>query len=269
MIVEGMPDAEYHARPELSSTGARVLLDSPARFRFWQDNPQPPKAAFDVGSAAHSLILGVGDGTVIYPDEHLTPSGAVSTKAATVAWAEEQRKNGLIPIGRADGERVQAMAEAVLAHGPARAILERLAGREVSLFQEVEGVPVRARFDLLGDGEAADLKTTGRGAGPGEFNRHIANFGYYIQRRWYDDAYEAETGRRLADFPLIVVESTPPHLVAVYDLDVMYEDAAEKKCRDARRIYRECTESGVWPGYGRSTLTAPSWVVYEDEEEAF
>jgi len=264
-IYSDMPEATYHARPELSSTGARRLLDSPARYRYWEDHPQPPKTAFDLGSAAHTKILGVGANIIEYPAEHLTASGNVSTSKATVAWEQEQRAAGLIPITSKDARRVDRMAEAVLAEPEARVILERITGREVTIIQEIDGVPVRARFDIFGDGEAADLKT-GRDASP-RFNKSVAAFGYHLQRRWYDDAYYAETGERLRDFPLIVVESAAPHAVGVYDLDFSYHDKAGEKCAQARDIYRKCTETGEWPWYGRRTLTAPVWVLVEDEEE--
>lgn len=260
-----MSESAYHSRKELSSTGARRILDSPARYRYFEDNPQPHKAVFDLGTAAHTKILGVGANVIEYPAEHLTASGNVSTSKATVAWEQEQRASGLIPITAADARRADRMAEAVLAEPEARVILERITGREVTIIQEVDGVPVRARFDALGDGEAADLKT-GRDASP-RFNKSVASFGYFIQRRWYDDAYHAETGERLRSFPLIVVESAAPHLVGVYDLDFMYEQTAAEKCAEARRIWQACTVSGVWPAYGRRTLTAPPWVVIEDDEE--
>lgn len=266
MIIHDMPDIEYHTRRELSSTGARRLLDSPARFRYWADRSQPPRQVFDLGHAAHAKILGTGVNIIEYPPEHLTPSGNVSTKAATVEWEAEQRAAGLTPITQHDARRVDAMAEAVLRDPDARQVLERVTGREVTIIQEVDGVPVRARFDLYGDGEAADLKTA-RDASPRAFNRSVSTWGYHLQCRWYDDTHLAETGHRLAAFPLIVVESSPPHLVGVYDLDLMYDEKAGDMCRKARRIFRECTETGVWPAYGRTTLTAPPWVVYEDEDE--
>lgn len=265
-----MSDTDYHKRRELSSTGVRRLLDSPARFRYWEDNPQPAKAAFDLGSAAHTKILGVGANTVEYPAEFLTASGNLTTRRDMAdeisEWMAEQRAAGLIPISASDASKVDAMAEAVLADADAREILERIAGREVTIIQEIDGVPVRARFDIYGDGEAADLKT-GRDASPSGFNRAVGGHGYFIQRRWYDDAHYAETGERLRSFPLIVVESAAPHLVGVYDLDVMYDETAADQCEKARRIYRACVESGTWPAYGRRTLTAPTWVMFDADEE--
>jgi exodeoxyribonuclease VIII len=266
MIDYAMSEADYHSRSELSSTGARRLLDSPARFRYWQDHPQPSKPSFDLGSAAHAKILGVGANVVLYPEEHLTPSGNVSTKAATVEWEQEQRAVGLIPICASDARKVDAMAEAVLADRDARGVLETITGREVSIVTQVDGVPVRARFDIYGGTRAGDLKTT-RDASPRGFNRSVGTYGYHVQKAWYDDAHKAETGQALSSFTFIVVESAPPHLVGVYELDFMWTDLAAGLAQKARRLWLECTQSGEWPGYGAATLTAPTWAVYDADEE--
>jgi exodeoxyribonuclease VIII len=261
-----MPESAYHSRKELSSTGARRLLDSPARFRYWEDHPQPHRAVFDLGSAAHTKILGVGANTVEYPPEHLTVTGNVSTKKETVEWEKEQRAAGLIPITEHDARKVDAMAEAVLADRDARGVLETISGREVSIVTEVEGVPVRARFDIYGGTRAGDLKTT-RDASPRGFNRSVGSFGYHVQQAHYDDAHRAETGQALESFKFLVVESAPPHLVGVYELDFMWTDLAAGQAQKARKLWRECTDSGVWPGYGAATLTAPTWAVFDADEE--
>ena len=265
MIVHGMPDHEYHAQPGLSSTGARALLKAPALFLHELTAGREGKRSFDVGHAAHAKILGVGSGTITYPAEHITPSGAVSTSKATVAWAEQQRAAGLVPVSAQDVVAVDGMAEAVLADADARAVLEGAAGREVSIFAEVDGVPVRARFDILGDGVGGDLKTA-RDASPRGFNRAVGDHGYHVQQQWYDDAHLAAVGSRLTDFRFIVVEVTAPYLVGVYDLDLMWMDAAARAAQKARARWRECVQSGVWPAYGATTLTAPTWAVYDDEE---
>ncbi|WP_420110632.1 PD-(D/E)XK nuclease-like domain-containing protein [Pseudactinotalea sp.] len=266
MITETMPEQVYHSRPELSSTGARRLLESPAKFNYWRTHQEPPRAAFDLGTAVHTKVLGTGATTIVYPDEHLTPSGNVSTKAATVAWELEQRANGLIPISAADERRVNGMTEAVLANEHAKQILEAIAGREVTIISDVDGVECRARFDLYDFVRAADLKTA-RDASPGGFNRAVGQHGYHIQERFYEDTHRAETGTGLESFHFIVVENTAPYLVGVYELDFMWDDIAAKKTKQARDLYRECTDTGVWPGYGTASLTPPTWAVFESEEE--
>ena len=265
-VIHDMSDLDYHSRPELSSTGARSILDNPAKFKYWADRARPPKVAFDVGHAAHAKILGVGMGTVVYPAEHLTPSGNVSTKKETVAWAAEQRALGLVPISAEDARSVDLMAEAVLATPDARDVLESIAGREVSIITTVDGVPSRARFDMYDGVAAGDLKTA-RDASPKGFNTSVGKYGYHIQERWYRDAHMAETGRELESFKFVVVETSRPHLVGVYDLDFMWEDIARNKVAKARETYRRCVETNVWPGYGTATLTPPTWAVYEGEDE--
>ncbi|QWT24968.1 PD-(D/E)XK nuclease-like domain-containing protein [Subtercola sp. PAMC28395] len=265
-IVTDMSEADYHARPELSSTQARWLLDTPATYRHNKDNPQPHKVAFDLGTAVHTKVLGVGSNVLICPDDHLTPAGAISSKAATAAWLDEQRSNGLIVIGRQQAASVDAMAEAVLAHSGARALLESIGGREVSMFAEIDGVPMRARFDVYDGRSAADLKSA-RNASPGGFNKAVGNFGYHVQDRWYSEAHTAITGTELDVFKFIVVEPTAPYLVGFYDLDFMWEDDAKKKVSRARELYLQCTETGEWPGYPSMTLTPPTWAVWEDENE--
>ena len=59
-LIGGISDTDYHAGPSLSSTGARKILDCPARFKWERDNPPPPKPAYDFGHLAHRLVLGEG-----------------------------------------------------------------------------------------------------------------------------------------------------------------------------------------------------------------
>ncbi|WP_345438378.1 PD-(D/E)XK nuclease-like domain-containing protein [Microbacterium gilvum] len=260
-----MPDEVYHSRPELSSTGARRILESPAKFKWEQDHPSRPTPAMILGTATHTKVLGVGSPVVTYPEEHLTPSGNVSTKAVTVAWEAEQMAAGRVLLSRRDAAKVDAMAEAVLAHLEARQFLEAVEGREVSVFADVEGVPTRARFDIYNGRKAGDLKTA-LDSSPGGFNRSVAHRGYHIQERFYRDAYQAETGGELEEFKFIVVENTAPYLVGVYDLDFMWAELGMKKVKEARDLWRRCTETGTWPGYGTATLTPPTWAVYENED---
>lgn len=269
-IQYGMSDEEYHrGGTELSSTGVRKILEAPAIYRHYADNPQPGKRAFDVGHVAHAKVLGVGTGVIAYPPEHLTAGGNVSTKKATEEWAAEQRTLGLAPVSPDDIGKVDSMAEAVLAHRDARAVLESIAGREVSLFTTIDDVPMRARFDIYDGINAGDLKTA-RDASPKGFNAAIGRLGYHIQDRWYSDAHEAITGRELESFKFIAVEVTAPYLVGVYDLDFMWEDIAKERVKHARELYRRCTETGEWPGYQSATLTPPTWAIFDadrDEQE--
>lgn len=260
-LVFDMPEVEYHARPELSSTGARRILDSPARFQ-WEQTHRVESRAFDVGHAVHAKVLGVGLTVVAYPDEHLTPAGNPSTKAATVAWETEQRAAGLAPISRADMTLIDAMAEAVLAHAGARAVLERPGHAEVSAFatDPDTGVRLRARADRFDDTGLVDLKTTAGSASVSGFGRDAAKHGYPVQEAHYADTFSWITGER-AQMTFVVVEKRAPHFVAVHQLDDVTRIAARDLAARARATYAECTVTDTWPAYGDDILTTqmPGW----------
>lgn len=273
-IIHGMSDEDYHTRPELSSSGARLLLPeykgSPKKFQ-WNLTHRRTSRTFDLGHAVHAKVLGVGLGIVTYPDEHLTPSGNPSTKKETLAWADEQRASGFTIVSPQEAESVDAMAEAVLAHPTAAPLFEIAAHREVSVFSEIDGVPVRARFDALSDETrngvyGVDLKTTDDATKLGA-ERSVSKWGYDFQDAWYDDVYTASEGRPIDQFFFINVEKSGPFEVAVTALPDLWRQMGKTKAAEARRVYRECVESGEWPGYPTEIqfLDPPAWAVVEHE----
>lgn len=273
MIVYDMPDERYHSRSELSSTGARLLLPeyagSPAKFKYRQGR-ETHSTAFDVGKAVHAQVLGTGAQAIAYPDDLLDSRGAASTKAAK-EWAEQVRAEGMVPMKAQELRPVYGMAEAVLKHPTARPLFEVCEYREVSAFATVDDVACRARFDAL-SGEtpngihAIDLKT-GDEATKAGFERSVAKWGYDVQVAFYDDVYTASEGRSIDAFFLIAVERAAPYEVAVFQLPELWVEMGRRKATEARRIYQQCEQSGVWPGYDTQIqyLDPPTWVVFEHE----
>mgnify|MGYP000152539381 CR=1 FL=1 len=271
-IVRGLDEATYHARPELSSTEARMILRTPAEYRWRKDHPplidDSPK--FDIGKAVHSKVLGIGAPVIVVEADDWR------TKAAREA-REEARALGKAPLLTSEYQAVNAMAEAVLAHKGAAQLFSQPGDAEVSVFAtdpETE-VALRGRFDFLPTDfslgapsrVAVDLKTT-RDASPRGFTRSIADFGYDVQRAWYLDALHRITGED-AEFVFVAVEKEPPYLVAVHQLPTIWAEMGVTKARRARQVYAECVASGEWPGYGNEVflLSPPTWLIYQHEEE--
>ena len=272
---DGMPEDVYHARTELSSTGARRLLESPARFRWDADHPQKHSDAFDVGTAVHSMVLGTGAQAVKYPGEHLTPRGAVSTKTETQVWAEEQRRQGMVPLHPTQYKHVTGMAESLLAHPTARAFLEAAPSREVTFVSDIDGVPVRCRFDALTDQTpygrvvGVDLKTTAKTADEKGFTRSVVDYGYHVQAGHYDDTYEASVGQPLDDFVFLVVEKSAPYLVGVHRLVEQWMSMGKTAAAEARKRFAHGTATGEWPGYPTDVhqIAPPLYAVIDHEEK--
>ncbi len=275
-VIPDMDDATYHADPveggSLSSTGARRILDSPARYQ-WELTHRVEKVAFDVGHLVHSLVLGTGMVAVEIPVDVLASNGAASTKEAK-AFIESVRAAGKVPMKADDLAPIRAMAEAVLAHGLARDILERPGAAEVSAFatDPETGVALRARFDYLEDETSAgyrsivaDLKTS-RTANPLDFGRHAAEFGYDVQAAHYEHVLRLARGDDAIDFRFIVVETAAPHLVSVSELDSEFAAIGQQRMRRAIDLYKTCRESDQWPGYEPVVhyVEAPRWLAYQE-----
>ena len=266
MIIRGMSEEEYFARThELSSTGAKQILRTPREFEYARTHPQAPKAAFDLGSAVHALVLGTGWGIAeLHYDSFRTKAAQEERDAA--------RADGLIPVLAKDMHEPRAIAEAVLAYPTSRALFEAAADRELTVTANIDGVPVRCRFDAFADTGnqliGIDLKTTGTSASAKGFERAIASFGYDVQQGHYQATYEASEGVPCA-FVFVAVETTAPHLVQVHQLSEQWRQIGAEKAKRARDIFAACTESGVWPGYpeGVHLLDPPAWHVIEHEME--
>lgn len=260
-----IPEADYHGdRESLSVSGAKTLLKAPALFKYQQDNPVH-RDVFDVGSAAHKLVLGVGDPIYVVPADNW------QTKAAR----EERdlaRAEGMVPILPADYEVVAAMAEELQRHQLAMSLLSN-GEPEVSAYalDESTGVLRRGRFDWLGIAVLSDYKTAAS-AEPNAFAASAARYGYHMQAAWYLNlAYDL--GHDAQAFAFIVQEKTPPYLVSVVVLDDAAIARGDELNRRALEMYRDCTESDLWPGYMADgdyvTVSLPRWAFRDNEEMAF
>ena len=86
--VYDIPEGAYHADPvpggSLSRSGAKLLLQSPAKFDWRRTHGVKPKRAWDIGTAAHTEVLGTGAEMVVPVDASGVPYEAWTTKDAKV-----------------------------------------------------------------------------------------------------------------------------------------------------------------------------------------
>lgn len=259
-FIDDLDEPTYHAHPtSLSVSGAKVLLKAPALFKWQREHPVH-KDVFDVGSAAHKLVLGVGAEIVEVDADSWRTKAAQEAKAAA-------RAEGKIPLLAADHERVKAMADALTEHRLAMRLLSE--GRpEVSAFaiDEATGVLRRGRFDWLGATILTDYKSAASSE-PDAFVRAAVNFGYHMQAAWYLDL-AADLGHPAPAFAFIVQEKEPPYLPTVIELPRELVDIGRRRNARALERFRDCTESNLWPGYVPddtfATPTAPGWALRED-----
>lgn len=271
-----LPAEQYHADivPEgsLSSTGARKLLapSCPAKFKYELDNPQPYKREFDIGTAAHQLVLGNGPKLVVV-DAPRWDTNAIKADLAAI------RAEGAIPLKAADHDMVHAMAAALLRHPFAADLFAPGSGApEQSLFHQdpYSGTWLRARLDWLpnltgGRTLIGDYKTT-RDASNAAFTRSIEEYGYHQQAGFYlDVAIALELVSPDAEFLFVAQEKKAPYLVNVIGITADWLRVGRAKNRAAIDIYTGCRMTGNWQGYGDEPnyVAQPTWAEIRDTEE--
>lgn len=258
-FIDGMPAEDYHAHPGVGSTTLKTLAKHPpAVYRHHMDHPEH-KAAYDIGTAAHSLILedDTSGLSIVNADDWRSKAAREEREAAYT--------EGTVPLLAKEFAVVEAMCDAVMAHPHASRLLTGHVA-ERSYFAEIGGAEAKCRADAVheGIGAVVDLKTT-TDADPAEFGRTAYGFGYHQQVAWYQDVIQAVTGFAPA-FYFVLVEKTAPYLVSVVELTPEFVDYGREANARALTIYQQCQESGEWPGYTDPALVEiPRWARFKED----
>lgn len=269
-VYSGISDIDYHAdHLSLSSSGARAMLSpsAPAIFAHQRKEPPNPKPEYDFGHAAHFYVL--GEGSVVVEVRADSWRGADAKAAREEAWAADQ-----VPLLSKDVAKAKAMANAAYEHPVLRSLLNARDGApELSGYwhDPETGVRLRFRTDWLcqpGRVVGLDYKTT-TNASPEHCIRSAADYGYHMQKAWYLDGLAATEVSDDADFLLAFQAKTPPFLVSVIRIRPHHVDLGRRRNRLAINAYHQCTETGIWPGYGDHIheLDLPSYAVFRQEQE--
>lgn len=271
-LYRGMSDVEYHGDPvpggSLSSTGARMLLppNCPAMFAYQRENGRPDTNAFDLGHAAHHLVLGRGPNLV-------EVEGKWNTNAAKEDVAAV-RANGGVPLHTEDLATVKAMAAAIRAHPVASRVFDPENGdAEVSIFwqDEQSGITRRSRLDWLPHDRGQrlvipDYKTCDN-ADPAAFVRNAISYSYHQQHAWEIDAVRSQgIGDEEVRFVFVAQEKKPPYLLSIVQLDVVAYRIGHRLNREAIEVYARCTKDNRWPGYNGDELALMPLPVYYERQ---
>jgi hypothetical protein len=114
----------------------------------------------------------------------------------------------------------------------------------------------KARFDMLGDGWFADLKTT-TSLDPGAFGRQFFNLGYDLQYGWYSIPAGTDTAITIA------LRNKPAYDCVVYDTPREIVTKGREQAIDIAIRYRQACAAKSWAGVsetGREVLAVPAWI---------
>lgn len=279
--IHHLSNAAYHAdpapEPSLSATLAK-LATSKTALHAWHAcrrlNPawQPVvKKTFDLGSAAHSAVLGKGDEYVAIPEDLLASNGAANTTAAK-AFVAQARNAGQIPIKEDEVAQIEAMRAVAHMRLAERGIVLDPERSELAAVAQIDGIWCRAMFDNVPADPALpiyDYKTC-EDASPQACLKSIVGYGYDVQAAHYLAVWKAVTGEARR-FVFIFQEKPAPHEVTLVTLSGSFLHVGESRAARARRIWRDCMTANNWPGYpaGLHEIDAPAWLVEREYEESF
>jgi hypothetical protein len=271
-ILHDLNEAVYHAdTTSLSASGAKILLG--------KRPPAPDSDALLFGRLVHTVILEphkLDTYAVLNPDEiGIKANGdKAENPTATKAWKDAvfaAKRDGLTVIAPRMLAKANALAAAIGNHPEASRLLAAATDHEVSAYAEhPSGATVRARFDLIGPGFIADIKTC-RDADPENFGRIVHGLMYHVSAANYIDIARAN-GLTVDRFDLICVEkeATPGGECRVSVLE-LHEDAIDRGRELMALACDRWLQLGKridLPSYGddRHVIDLPAWSYFDNDD---
>ena len=250
-----MSNSDYHNLDSLSASGAKTIAQKGLRdFRYKKNKHL---AAFDLGTAAHSLTFERSKGEAVRGPATRRGNDWINQK-------EECDKAGKLLLTEADYDHALAMSDSVLNNKYAAEYINEssfVAEASVMVEDPTYNVPLRARPDgwLTDLDIIVDLKTTVDPSVEG-FAKQVANFQYHLQAAFYERVLRAE-GHELKSFVFIAVGKEYPHSVGIYTLDgdAMREGMAAAVYSIEK--YAMAREADHWPSGHEDpqVLQIPRW----------
>jgi hypothetical protein len=269
-IQSRIPKAEYVAIDAMNISRLKELKRSPQHYQWALTHPKTSDA-MTLGIATHVATL--------EPERFVrefavwtnrTDSGRMSPRTGSKWQAFLDENEGATILTETEADTALGIAAAVRANALARLYLES-GEPEVTLEWMVGERPAKGRIDWItrvaGAPVLVGLKTT-RDCRPYLFGSQAAKLGYHLQWAWYHDGWQAIKGAP-ARMVEIVVESEPPHAVAVYAISSDVIEQGREEYQGLLKVLAECEATNTWlgPVPMEEFLSLPSWAYPQTEDD--
>jgi hypothetical protein len=247
---------DYHKdTTKVSKSGLDQIAKSPLHYwdRYLNPNYVEKKtAAMTLGSAVHTRVLEPQE----YGKRYVTaPKFDRRTKDGKTnfdAFMADHPNHEIITYD--DDVLIERINDAVYKHPQSALILSKLS--------IVEQVFTHGDLKCRPDGITSlnivlDLKTT-EDASPWAFGKSAHYYRYDVQAALYIDVLEAN-GQTVEGFVFIAVEKSAPYAVAVYVIEDEDIQKGRDKYKENLKVWQECKQTGVWPGYAMGKLMLPNY----------
>jgi PDDEXK-like domain of unknown function (DUF3799) len=257
-IYRGISAVDYHAdpcpEPSLTQSLAKILIEHSPRHaltmhpRLNADFEPEDDKKFDLGSAAHRIMLGRGRELAVIECADWRTKASKELRDQAVA-------NGFTPILQHQFEQAVQITDAAthqLDKHEDRDAFTR-GDPEVMLAWQEDGIWFRALVDWLHDDllTVDDYKTSGMSMAPHVLGYRAEAAGWHIQaafiERGLDVLYSDNRGRR--KFRFIAQETDKPYGLTVMHMDEHWLTMGRKQVDTAVSIWKTCIRTNQWPGY--------------------
>ena len=260
MLIKG-DELSYEKIPYVNKSTLWEMRKSPLHYwHLMHDTPKEDTPAMKFGRAVHARMLqpeAFGDAYIVAPECDRR------TKEGKQIWAELM-ESGKEVVSRDDMEKIIGMESEFEAIRKTLLNKQDLQTELALTWTDSEtGVNCKGRLDAIADGFIIDYKTT-TDASTKAFSREALRYGYDLQAAMYMEAAR-ENGFNPKNFIFVAQEKTAPYLINIIYAGDAFLDRGVWIMRDLLGKYRECSNTGEWPGYGTNELILPEWEVLEDE----
>lgn len=273
-IYRGVLDADYREDPcpipSLTQSLCKIINERSPKHAWtacaslnndWLPDDDPK---FDVGNAAHKLVLGRGKDFEIIDADDWRTKAAKDTRI-------DAAKAGKIGILSYQFERASTMAQATFRqigkHEDSDAFTNGAA--EVMICWQEGGIWFRSLIDWLHDDQRTvdDFKSTGMSVAPHVLGIRAEAGGWDIQaafiERGLDVLDPAGAGRRL--FRFVAQETEEPHALNVMHMDERWLTMGRKKVQHAIDRWSYSIKSGIWSSYPARSIT-PDYPGFKEKQ---
>lgn len=261
-----MTDEEYRQHPAISRSELWMLRDSPEKFRYMKENPQPTTDALLFGQVFHKYVLEpdtFNDEFIFEPEcDRRTSEG----KAIYKDFLSQVGNKKIVP--RDMMKQAAEMGEAINNNKLAAKLIKGEHEQPYFWTDKDTGIECKCRTDVLYKGKKSlvivDLKTT-TDASTESFMKEAVKYGYHFQDAMYSTGVAENLGT-VPQFVFIAIEKKPPYAINILQADKTFFDVGKTIFRELLDKYNDCKQTDKWYGYNGTenkinTLTLPAWAL--------
>lgn len=244
-----MTECEYRQHPAISRSELARMKDSPEKFKYFKDNPEPPSPSLIFGQVFHKLALQPES----FEEEFtVAPNVDRRTKVGKETWELFQDEAGDKTIITADAlELASEMRDKLFKAPYVKKLLSGECEKPYFWTDGLTGEECKCRIDCItevgGKHIIVDLKTT-ENAENDAFMKHSVTYGYDLQAAMYQEAVKQCTGET-CDFLFIAIEKKPPYAVNILQADKGFLLRGFDLFREYLGTYHHCKEINNFYGY--------------------